>query len=158
MPPGGACSRATVYRTWLWRILLQSCWETCMLNYPSEMSVHQCMKYWENTEELEICVWSQGHDLIATTEIWWDSSHDWDAIRDGYVLFREDRPGRQGGRVALSVREQLECIKLCLGVDKEWVKCLWVRIKGQANMGDCCGCLLQATWSGSQWGLLQIAG
>jgi len=27
-------------------------------------------------EELQICVWSQGHDLFAVTETWWDSSHD----------------------------------------------------------------------------------
>lgn len=57
-------------RTWLWRILLQSCWETCMLDYLSEVPVHQCMKHWENTEELEICVWLQGHDLIAITVLW----------------------------------------------------------------------------------------
>jgi len=34
------------------------------------------------------------------------------------------------------VREQLECIELCLGVDEEGVESLWVRIKGQAHMGD----------------------
>ncbi|GAB0187639.1 mitochondrial enolase superfamily member 1 [Grus japonensis] len=87
-------------------------------------------------EELEVCVRSQGHDLIAITETWWDSSHDWNAVMDGYVLFRKDRPARQGGGVALYVREQLESIDLCLGVDEEQVESLWVRIKGQANMGD----------------------
>jgi len=34
------------------------------------------------------------------------------------------------------VREQLEHIELCLGVDEEPVESLWVRIKGQAHMGD----------------------
>jgi len=34
------------------------------------------------------------------------------------------------------VREQLECIELCLGVDEEGVESLWVRIKGQAHMDD----------------------
>jgi len=34
------------------------------------------------------------------------------------------------------VREKLECIDLCLGVDEERVKSLQVRVKGQANMGD----------------------
>jgi len=34
------------------------------------------------------------------------------------------------------VREQLECIELCLGADEERVKSLWVRTKGQAHMGD----------------------
>ncbi|GAB0185698.1 hypothetical protein GRJ2_001035100 [Grus japonensis] len=87
-------------------------------------------------EELEICVQSQGHNLIAITETGWDSSHDWSAVMDGYILFRKDRPAQQSGGVALYVREQLERIKLCLEVDEEVVKSLWVRIKGQANMGD----------------------
>ncbi|GAB0205877.1 mitochondrial enolase superfamily member 1 [Grus japonensis] len=86
-------------------------------------------------EELEICVWSQGHDLIPIIETWWDSSHVWNPVMDGYVLFRKDRPARQGRGVALRVREQLEGIKLCLEVDEERVKSLRVRIKGQANMG-----------------------
>ncbi|GAB0208187.1 mitochondrial enolase superfamily member 1 [Grus japonensis] len=38
---------------------------------------------------------------------------------------RKDRPARRGGGVALYVREQLECIKLCLGVDEERVESLW---------------------------------
>jgi len=70
-------------------------------------------------EELEICVRSQGRDLIAVTETWWDSSHDWHAVIDGYTLFRKDRPTRRDGGVALYVREQLECIELCLGRDEE---------------------------------------
>jgi len=45
-------------------------------------------------EELEICVRSQGHDLMAITETWWDSSHDWNAVMDSYTLFRKDRPTR----------------------------------------------------------------
>ncbi|GAB0209126.1 hypothetical protein GRJ2_003378300 [Grus japonensis] len=49
---------------------------------------------------------------------------------------RKDRPARRGGGVALYVREQLECIELCLGMDEERVESLWVRMKGQANMGD----------------------
>jgi len=87
-------------------------------------------------EELEICVLSQGHDLTAITETQWDSLHDWNAVIDGYILFRKDRPARQDGGVALCVREQLECVELCPGVDEERVKCLRVTIKGQVNMGD----------------------
>jgi len=34
------------------------------------------------------------------------------------------------------VREQLECIELCLGVDEERANSLWVRIKGQAHKRD----------------------
>jgi len=56
-------------------------------------------------EELEICVQSQGLDLTAIRETWWDSSHDWNAVMDGYTLFRKDRPKRRGGGVALYVRE-----------------------------------------------------
>ena len=67
---------------------------------------------------LEICVQLQGRNLIAMTETWWDSSHDWNAVADGYIIFRKDRPTRQGGGVALYVREQLECIELCLGADE----------------------------------------
>ena len=33
------------------------------------------------------------------------------------------------------MREQLECIELCPGVEGEQVESLWVKIKGQANMG-----------------------
>uniref|UniRef100_A0A803XQR1 unspecific monooxygenase n=1 Tax=Meleagris gallopavo TaxID=9103 RepID=A0A803XQR1_MELGA len=52
-------------------------------------------------EELEFCVRSQGHDLIAITETWWDSLHDWNVVMEGYVLFRKDRLARRGGGVAL---------------------------------------------------------
>ncbi|PKU39926.1 zinc finger swim domain-containing protein 6- hypothetical protein [Limosa lapponica baueri] len=77
-------------------------------------------------EELEICVRSQGHDLIAITETWWDSLHDWNAVMDGYILFRNDSPMGQGGGVALYVKEQQECVDLCLGVNEERVESLWV--------------------------------
>ena len=55
-------------------------------------------------EELEFCVRSRGHDLIAITETWWDSSHDWNVVMEGYVLFRKDRLVRQSHGVALYVR------------------------------------------------------
>ena len=45
-------------------------------------------------EEPETCVWSQGHDVIVIIDTWWDSSHDWNAVMDGYILFRKDRPAR----------------------------------------------------------------
>jgi len=87
-------------------------------------------------EELEAIVQQEGYDLVAITETWWDNSHDWHAVMDGYRLFRKDRLPRRGGGVALNVREQLECIELCLGADEEGVEILWVRIKGQPHMGD----------------------
>jgi len=46
-----------------------------------------------------------------------------------YRLFRKDRLGRQGGGVALYVREELECMELCLGMDGEPTESLRVRIK-----------------------------
>ena len=45
-------------------------------------------------EELEVCVQSQGHDLIAITETWWDSSHDWNVVMDGYSF--SGKTGQQG--------------------------------------------------------------
>jgi len=33
------------------------------------------------------------------------------------------------------MREELECIELCLGADEERIEILWVRIKGQPHMG-----------------------
>ncbi|PKU31622.1 hypothetical protein llap_18074 [Limosa lapponica baueri] len=45
-------------------------------------------------------------------------------------------PVCHGDGVALYMKEQLECSKLCLGMDEECVESLWVRIKGQTNMGN----------------------
>jgi len=87
-------------------------------------------------EELETIIQQDGYDLVTITEMWWDNSHDWPAVMDGYRLFRKDRPTRRGGGVALYVREQLECIGLGLGANEERVESLWVRIKGQAHTGD----------------------
>ena len=87
-------------------------------------------------EELEAIIQQDGYDLVAITEMWWDNSHDWHAVIDGYRLFRKDRPARRGGGVALCVREQVECIELGLGANEEQVESLWVRNKGQAHTGD----------------------
>lgn len=46
--------------------------------------------------------------LIAVMETWWDSSHDWNAVMDGYVLFRKDRPARRVGGVVPYVRDTSE--------------------------------------------------
>lgn len=45
---------------------------------------------------------------------WWDRSHEWNVVMDGYVILRKDRPARQGGG------EQLEFIECCPGADEEW--------------------------------------
>lgn len=78
--------------------------------------VHTVGKY----DELEICVMFQGYDLVKTTEKWRDGLSDWRAAMDKYRLFRKDRPGRWGESVALGVREQLEYMELCVGMDSEF--------------------------------------
>mgnify|MGYP001855590770 CR=1 FL=1 len=85
-------------------------------------------------EKLEICVQLQGHDLTVITEIWWVSSHDWNAVIDGYVLFSKDSLLRWGGRVALYVRVQ--CIEQYLGGNDEWMESLLLRIKEWGNIDD----------------------
>jgi len=44
-----------------------------------------------NKQELKIYARSQEPDLIAVTEVWWDNLNDWNAVTDGYILFRKDR-------------------------------------------------------------------
>jgi len=55
-------------------------------------------------EELEAIVQQDSYALVAITETWRHSSHDWHAVMDGYRLFRKDRPTRRGGRVALYMK------------------------------------------------------
>ena len=43
-------------------------------------------------EELEAIIQQDGYDLVAIAETRWDNSHDWNAVRNGYRLFRKDRP------------------------------------------------------------------
>lgn len=54
---------------------------------------------------------------------------------EGYRLFRKDRLRRRGG-VALHVKEQLECMELCLAMDDEPSESLWVKKKEQTSTGD----------------------
>ncbi|KAM9653655.1 uncharacterized protein ACIBXB_010484 [Morphnus guianensis] len=67
---------------------------------------------------------------------WWDGSYDWSVGVEGHRVFRKDRQGRGGGAGALYVKDQLECMELCLGLDEEPTESLWVRIKGRARAGD----------------------
>jgi len=73
-------------------------------------------------KELETHARSGHYDIVAITETWWDSSHDWNVVMDGYVFLRKDKPASQGDGVALYVREQLQCIEYCPGGDEEWVE------------------------------------
>ncbi|TRZ14264.1 hypothetical protein HGM15179_012846 [Zosterops borbonicus] len=85
-------------------------------------------------EELEIIVQQQSYDVVNITEMWWDDSHSWSTMLDGYKLFRRDRKGRRGGGVALYIRETFGTITI--ETSDEEVECLWVKIKGKANKAD----------------------
>jgi len=50
-------------------------------------------------EELEAIIQQDGYNLVTITETWWDNSHDWHAVIDGYRLFRKDRPTRSVGEL-----------------------------------------------------------
>ena len=52
-------------------------------------------------EELEAIVCSESYDIVAISETWWNYSHSWSAVMEGYRLFKRDRLGRKGGGVAL---------------------------------------------------------
>lgn len=45
-------------------------------------------------EELEVFVQLQDYDFIGIMETWWDVSHAWSTVMDGYSLFRKNRQGR----------------------------------------------------------------
>lgn len=47
---------------------------------------------------------------------------------------RKDRQQRQGDGVALPVHDQLEWKELCLWMEEELAKILWVRIKRRAGI------------------------
>ncbi|OPJ66568.1 hypothetical protein AV530_016604 [Patagioenas fasciata monilis] len=42
-------------------------------------------------EELEATMLLEDYDLEAITESWWDGSHEWSVVIDGYRLFRRER-------------------------------------------------------------------
>lgn len=58
-------------------------------------------------------------------------AHHWHVVMDSCVLFRKDRSARSGGGVGLYVKEHQ-----ALPRDRQGVESLWVKIKGQAKMGD----------------------
>ena len=56
----------------------------------SSLSTSQCTQHWGNKqEELETVVQLENCDLIAIVESWWDDSHNWNTMIDGYELFRK---------------------------------------------------------------------
>ena len=52
-------------------------------------------------EEMEAIVWLENYDIVAITETWWDDSHNWSVMMDGYWCFKRDRQGSKGSGVAL---------------------------------------------------------
>ncbi|PKU48359.1 rna-directed dna polymerase from mobile element jockey-like [Limosa lapponica baueri] len=52
-------------------------------------------------DELEAMVQQDSYGIVAFTETWWDYGHSWNAVMNGYKLFRRNRQGRRGGVVAL---------------------------------------------------------
>ena len=81
-----------------------------------------------------ICL--ENYVLVAITETWWDESHDWHTVIEGYRLFRMDRQGRRGGRVALYVRKWIGCKELCLRNSHDQVESLWVKIRDRSSKGQ----------------------
>jgi len=96
----------------------------------------KCLYTRNKQEELEMCTHLRGCDIIGITETWWDSSYDWSIGMGGYRLFRKDRQERREGGVTLCVKDRLECMELCLGLDEEPTESLWVKIKSRAGTGD----------------------
>jgi len=68
-------------------------------------------------------------DLIAIKTTWWDESHNWNTVIDGYRHFRRDRQGRRGGEVALYIRKWIDCEELYMRKRHNQVESLWVKIK-----------------------------
>ena len=67
---------------------------------------------------MEAIVQEANYDLVAITKTWWDHSHDWSAVMDGYKLFRRDRRGRKGGSVSLYINECFDAEERGVGNDK----------------------------------------
>ena len=74
-------------------------------------------------------------ELTAIMETWWDESHDWNTSTEDYRLFRRDRQGRRGGRVALYVRKWIDCKELYLKNSHNQVRSLWVKIEDRSSKG-----------------------
>ncbi|CAM5165610.1 unnamed protein product, partial [Eretmochelys imbricata] len=89
----------------------------------------------KNQGELEVLAQSRNYDVIGITETWWDNSHDWSTVMDGYKLFRKDRQGRKDGGVALYVREQYDCSELKYET-AEKPESLWIKFRSVSNKGD----------------------
>lgn len=100
------------------------------------------------------CQLSQGQDLTAIRDrvgqlTWLEYCHGW------LCTFRKDKSERWGAGVAVYVKGKVEYIEIYSGADT-WFEGLWVRIKGQVDMGHTCWYLLQATYSDHEMVELRI--
>jgi len=84
--------------------------------------------------ELKVWVISQSYDITDISETWWNESCSGNSGMEGYRLFRRDRQGRQGGDVALYVRERFECTTFTVSDDV--CESLWVRTRRMVNKGN----------------------
>ena len=82
-------------------------------------------------EELEAIVCLESYAIVAITETWWNDSHSWSAVMEGYRLFKRDSLGRKGGGVALYIKKDYECVEINEGGDR--VESIWIGIKAKAN-------------------------
>lgn len=118
MLPLGEFNQITAYLIWLWRISLHPAWVTCMLNCFSEVLVHQFSehgKYSGRIRDLCACramislqVQRYNRAVVMTGMLPWLAT----------CFFWKDRPGRWSDGIAFYMREQWECIELCLGKSK----------------------------------------
>lgn len=64
-------------------------------------------------------MWLQGCNHIVTIETWWDNSHDWNVVTDGYILLEKTDQNNKAVELPFFVKEQWECIEFCLGMNDE---------------------------------------
>lgn len=80
-----------------------------------------------NKQELKAMMLLEKHDVVASTELWWDDSPDWNVAINGYKLFRRISRGRRGGG------QGTECEETSLKKGHEQDK---VRVRDQGNKGS----------------------
>lgn len=55
-------------------------------------------------EELEVLVYKNRYDNVVFIETWWDGSHDWNILLEGYKLLNRNRSNKREDRVLLYER------------------------------------------------------
>ena len=59
-------------------------------------------------DELVEQIDTNGHDLVAITEMWLQGDRDWELNVQGYQVFRKDRQEGKGGGVALLIKDSIK--------------------------------------------------